>query len=317
MTQAFTDAQTAFPFVIAQGRNIESQIYSRRYPTYEYAPIVPVVTEGNEWAIGTTFMTMDTTGRAKFVSGKGTDIPFVSHSHDQASHDFAQLALGWEWTMEEINQAALYNIPLSATLALAASDGIDRFLYNQAMAGTDEDGVSEKGWTGFVNSPLVQRFDAPVDIEAATPARAAAIVNDALDAVRTNSNEVETADTIALPPRVLRKWATQSQGTGDGTLNVLEYIRANNIYSSENSNAPLRIVSTRALNGAGEDGADRLVAYRYDREVLRFHLPMPKRVIAPRQASLQGFEQAVMARTGGTEIRLPGAMAYIDIPQPA
>lgn len=312
--QAFTDAQTAFPFVLAQGRNVEAQIYARRYPSYDYASIVPVVTEGNAWAIGTTFMTMDTTGRAKFVSGKGTDVPFVSHSHDQASHDFAQVMLGWEWTLEEVNQAALYNMPLSSTLAMAAGDGVDRFLYSQAMKGQDEDGVSEKGWTGFVNSPLVQRFDAVEGLDDMTPAQAAATVNDALSAVRTNSAEVETADTIALPPRVLRRWSTQSQGAGDGTLNVLEYIRRNNIYSAENSGAQLRIVSTRALNGAGNGGTDRIVAYRYDREVLRFHLPMPKRVIPPRQASLQGFEQAVMARTGGTEIRLPGAMAYVDIP---
>lgn len=312
--QAFKDAQTAFPFVIAQGRNIEAQIYARRYPSYDYASIVPVVTEGNEWAIGTTFMTTDTTGRAKFVSGKGTDVPFVSHSHDQASHDFAQVMLGWEWTMEEVNQAALYGIPLSATLALAAGDGVDRFLYAQAMKGQDEDGNSEKGWTGFVNDPTVQRFDADASSADATPAQAAAMVNDALDAVRTNSAEVETADTIALPPRLMRRWATQSQGAGDGTLNVLEYIRRNNIYTAENSGAQLRIVSTRALNGAGTGGADRIVAYRYDREVLRFHLPMPKRVIPARQASLQGFEQAVMARTGGVEIRLPGAMAYCDVP---
>lgn len=317
MNTPFTDAQTAFPFVLAQGRNIETAIYQRRYPSFDYASIVPVVTEGNEWAIGTTFMTMDITGRAKFVSGKGTDVPFVSHSHDQASHDFAQIMLGWEWTMEEVNQAALYNIPLSSTLAMGASDGVDRFLYSQAMSGTDEDGVSEKGWTGFVNDPNVQRFDAAVALEDMTPAQAAAAVNDTLSAVRTNSNEVETADTIALPPSVMRAWSTQSQGAGDGTLSVLEYIRRNNVYTAENNGAQLRIVTTRALTGAGEDGADRLVAYRYDREVLRFHLPMPKRVIPPRQASLQGFEQAVMARTGGTEIRLPGAMAYLDIPQPA
>jgi hypothetical protein len=55
-----------------------------------------------------------------------------------------------------------------------------------------------------------------------------------------------------------------------------------------------------------------MVVYRKDQDVLRFHLPMPRRVLQPRQKSLMGYEQGAIARTGGIEIRLPGAMAYID-----
>ncbi len=49
-----------------------------------------------------------------------------------------------------------------------------------------------------------------------------------------------------------------------------------------------------------------------DSEVLRFHLPMPPRVLQPRQKSIMGFETGIIARTGGTEWRLPGAAAYCD-----
>src|SRR5690606_19190654 len=118
---AFADAQAAFPFVLAQGRNIEARIYQRRYPTFNYAAHVPVVTEGNEWAIGTTFFTVDATGEAKFLSGAGTDMPFTSATRDQASHDFAMIGSGWEWNLEEVNQGALYGIPLNETKAMSAS----------------------------------------------------------------------------------------------------------------------------------------------------------------------------------------------------
>lgn len=307
MTKAFADAQAAYPFVLAQGRNIETQVYKRRYPSYAYGNIVPIVTEGQPWSIGTTFFTIDTVGQAKIISGKGTDIPFVASKRDQASTDFFMIGAGWEWTLEELNQAALYGIDLSGTDAMSASDAIERLLYSIFLRGS-----AEKRTTGFVNSPLVQRFDATQTAVAATPAQAAAMVNDLLSTVRTNSSEVEYADTIALPPAVLRVWATKSQGAGDGTLSVLENIRKNNIYTSENSGAELRIVSTRELATAGAGGTGRMVAYRYDREVLRGHLPLPRRVLDPRQASLMGYEQGVIARTGGTEIRLPGAMAYLD-----
>lgn len=46
MPQVFEDAQSAFPFVLAQGRNIETRIYTRRYPAFNYAASIPVVTEG-------------------------------------------------------------------------------------------------------------------------------------------------------------------------------------------------------------------------------------------------------------------------------
>jgi len=307
MEMPFADAQAAFPFVIAQGRNIETQVYKKRYPSYAYGDIVPIVTEGQPWAIGTTFFTVDTAGEAKIISGAGTDVPFVSSKRDQASSDFWMIGAGWRWTLEEINQASLYGIDLSATDAMSASDAIERRLYFTFMRGQ-----TEKRTTGFVNSAIVQTFTATQTAAAATPAQAYAMVNDLLSTVRTNSNETEWADTIAVPPSVLRKWATQSTGAGDGTLSVLEYIRRNNIYSSENSGAQLRIVSTRELANAGTGGTGRMVAYRYDKEVLRGHLPLPRRVLDPRQASLMGYEQGIIARTGGTEIRLPGAMAYLD-----
>lgn len=312
MNQPFADAQAAFPFVIAQGRTIETQVYKKRYPTFNYSDIVPIVTEGQPWAIGTTFFTVDTAGEAKIISGAGTDVPFVASKRDQASSDFWMIGAGWRWTLEEINQASLYGIDLAATDAMSASDAIERRLYFTFMRGQ-----TEKRVTGFVNSPLVQKFTATQTAQAATPAQAAAMVNDLLSTVRTNSNETEWADTIALPPSVMRRWSTQSQGAGDGTLNVLEYIRRNNIYSSENNGAQLRIVTTRELAAAGDGGTGRMVAYRYDRDVLRGHLPLPRRVLDPRQASLMGYEQGIIARTGGTEIRLPGAMAYLDGVSPA
>ncbi len=78
--QPFADAQAAFPFVIQQGRNVEQRIYTKRYPTFNYGAHVPVVTEGNEWAIGTMFFTVDVAGEAKFISGAGNDLPFSSAS---------------------------------------------------------------------------------------------------------------------------------------------------------------------------------------------------------------------------------------------
>lgn len=311
--QAFADAQAAMPFVIAQGRNIETRIYQRRYPTYNYGLHVPVVTEGNAWAIGTTFFTVDTAGEAKFLSGAGTDMPFNQATKDMASHDFAMIGSGWEWNLEEVNQAALYNLDLNATKALSASDKVERLLNSVAMIGS-----TEKNWTGLINNPNVSRADVAANgtgsstfWSSKTSAQIVDDMNALLSGIRENTSEVEWADTLRLPPEAFRLIASKEYGSGNGTLTILEYFRKNNIYTAE-TGQPLDIQPLRELATASQDGGGRMIAYRKDEEVLKFHLPMPRRVLQPRQKSIMGFETGIIARTGGTEIRLPGAVAYGD-----
>lgn len=309
MRQAFTDAQAALPFVMAQGRNVEAKIYRKRYPTFNYAQVVPVVTEGNQWAIGTTFFTIDSAGEAKFISGAGADMPFNKSVRDQASHDFAMIGSGWEWTLEEVNQSALYGINLPQTDAMSATDKIERKLNSIAMVG-----ATEKNWTGFTNNADVPRADVATPgtfWPAKTVDQILADVDEVLTRVRSQTEEVEWADTLALPPAAFRTAATRRLGAGDGTITVLDYLRKNNVYTAE-TNQQLTIIPVRELATASQDGGGRMVAYRRDEEVLRFHLPMPRTVLQPRQKSLMGFETGIIARTGGTEIRLPKAMAYAD-----
>lgn len=303
----FADAQSAFPFVVAQGRNIETTIYAKKYPATDYASVIPVVTEGQAWAIGTTFFTVDTAGQAKFLSGAGADIPFTSMQRDQASHDFAMIGAGWEWNLEEVNQAVLYGIPLSDTKAAGASRAIETKLYDIAMTGS-----TEKNWLGFANqSSAVSRADVAADgtssstfWSAKTAAQILRDLNNALWVVRNQSGLVERADTIAIPPEAMQHIATTYVGTEGNSPTVLQQFR--------NGNPTVSVIEVPALATASNDGGGRMVAYRRDLEVLRFHLPMPRQVLQPRQKSIMGFETGIIARTGGTEVRLPGAMAYLD-----
>ncbi|MDF2643143.1 MAG: hypothetical protein K0R45_2416, partial [Pseudomonas sp.] len=248
-----------------------------------------------------------------FLSGSGTDMPFNSATHDQASHDFAMIGSGWEWNLEEVNQAQLYGINLSGTKADSAADKVERLLNSIAFVGS-----TEKRWTGLLNDGNVSRVDAASTGTGSstfwpnkTPDQILDDVNGVLGSIRTNTGEVEWADTLRLPPDAFRHIATRRMGAGDGFMTVLDYLRKNNIYTAE-TGQPLDIAPLREARNASADGGGRLVAYRKDPEVVRFHLPMPRRVLAPRQKSIMGFETGIIARTGGTEIRLPGAVAYLD-----
>lgn len=309
----FADAQAALPFAIGQARNIEERVYARKYPASDYAAHIPVVTEGPEWAIGTTFFTVDTVGEAKFISAAANDMPMNAVLRDLGSQDFALIGSGWEWTIEEINQAAFYGVDLPDTKAVGAGEKVERLLHRIAMAGS-----TEKNWTGFVNDPRVSRVDVATTGVGGSRLWSLKLANNVLwdmnsllTSIRDNSGEVEWADTIRLPPLAFNMLSLRTLGAPNYDTSMLDYFRKANVYTAETGN-PLDIRPLRELANAGSGGTGRMIAYRRDPEVVRFHLPMPRRTLEPRAKSLMAFETGTIARTGGTEVRLPIAMAYAD-----
>jgi hypothetical protein len=313
MPNFLSDEQSAFAFVTAQGRNIETAIYKRRYPTVNYAEHVPVVTEGNSWAIGTQFRVSDSTGQAKIISGKAKDMPFGKTTRSLATHDFFMIGAGWEWSLEETEQGMLYNVNVTQDDAMGAADNVERLLYDIAITGSDERNID-----GLINSSLVANADAAATGSGSSTFWANKTVdqiltdwNTGLSTVRTQSNEVEWADTVRLPPEAFRFIATKRLGTDGSMGTLLEYIQKNNIYTAETGQA-LNIAPLRDLANIADGERGRAVFYRRDPQVLRFHLPMPRRVLPVHRVGLMHYQQGVIARTGGTEIRLPGAMFYLD-----
>lgn len=313
MPQFLSDEQAAYGFVTAQGRNIETAIYKRRYPTFNYSDHLPVVTEGNPWAIGTQFRLADHTGAAKIISGKAKDMPFGKTTRSLATHDFFMIGAGWEWSLEETEQGMLYNVNVTQDDAMGAADDVERLLYDIAMVGSTEINI-----TGLVNDANVPSADAAATgsgsslfWSAKTVDNILADINTGLETVRTQSGEVEWADTVRLPPEAFRFIATKRLGTDGSMGTLLDYVQKNNIYTAE-SKQPLDIAPLRSLADAADGERGRAIFYRKDPQVLKFHLPMPRRVLPVHRVGLMAYQQGLIARTGGTEIRLPKAMFYLD-----
>lgn len=308
----FTDAQSALGFVMPAFYNIESTVYKRRYPSFDYASLIPVVTEGSEWARGTLFRSSDAAGKAEFLSGKGFDMPYADVTRDQFMKGFELAGIGYEWSLEELQVAALEGRQLGPEKGEAARAIAEQFLWTTAMVGQ-----AEKGWTGAINDPLVPATTAAATGTGSTSTWSTKTaeqilidINSALEGIVTSTQEVEMANTILLPFSRWNVLATKPIGdNSDKTIGA--FLRENNTYTAE-TGQPLTIRSLRALNTAGSGGTARMVAYRRDPEVLRFHLPMPHRFLPPFQKSSMTWEVAGILRTGGTEIRLPKAVSYID-----
>ena len=307
----FTDAQNALGIVTPSFYNVETTVYQTKYPSYDYASLIPVITEGNEWAMGTLFRIGDIAGVAEFLSGKGFDMPYADVSIDQKIHSFELAGIGYEWSLEEIQRAAMEGRNLGNEKAMAAKKVAEAKLYNVALTGD-----TEKSWTGLLNDANVAATDVAANGAGSstawsdkTPAQIITDVFDAITGVYTSTSEVEMPNTLLLPTVAYQGLSRPRSDSTEGS--VIDYIRKYNPYTQE-TGQPLLIRGIRALNAADPGGDGRAVLYNRSPDVVRFHLPMPHKFLPPFQKSSMTWEVGGIMRTGGTEVRLPGAMTYLD-----
>jgi hypothetical protein len=311
MNHKLSDAQV-LGVITPSFYNVERTVYAKRYPSYDYAALVPVLTEGNEWARGTMFYTSDIAGKAEWLAGKGFDMPYADVSRGSSLTPFHMAGIGYEWSLEEVSVAAMEGRSLSSEKAEAAKRVAENKLWNVAMTGD-----TEKGMTGLLNDANVPTANAAATgsgstrtFSTKTPDNILADVNAIMAGVINSTLETELADTLLLPSSSVQYLASTRISTNSDTT-VLEFVRKNNAYSSQ-TGRDLTIRGLRTLETAGSGGTRRMLAYTRDPDIVRFHLPMPHKFLPPFQKGSVTWEIAGIMRTGGTEVRRPKAMSYVD-----
>ena len=98
LMSALMDAQVGRAFLTPQLHRIESEVYQRKYPSFDFNQFMFVDTSGDMWDVGTVFYSMDKAGRAEFLSGKGFDMPYADVNWNQHTHAFHLAGIGYEWT---------------------------------------------------------------------------------------------------------------------------------------------------------------------------------------------------------------------------
>jgi hypothetical protein len=304
------DAQNALGFIMPAFYNVERTVYALKYQSFDYASLIPVITEGNEWARGVTFRSSDIAGKAEFLSGKGFDIPYADVSLTQYLKGFELAGIGYEWTLEEISVASMEGRSLSSEKAEAARKISERMLYGIALTGS-----VEKNWKGLINDTNVTAADVAANGTGnvtwwaqKTGDQISDDINAGIEAIYTQTAGNELANTLLLPSGAMGVLGKRMPDTNE---TALTFIQRTNRYTAR-TGQPLLIRELFELNTADPGGDGRAVLYSRNPDVCRFHLPMPHRFLAPFAKSSMTWEVAGIMRTGGTEIRLPKAMLYMD-----
>lgn len=307
----FHDAQQAMGFIVPQTLRINTEIEETRYPSFDYSRLMFVNTDGDMWDIGSVFYSGDIAGAARFLSGKGFDMPYADVSttqHLQTNH-FA--GIGYEWSLQELQRAAKLGRALSSEKAEAARKVAESFIYGIAMRGT-----AEKNITGLINDANVPAANVPADGAGGLTTFASKDadlilrdVNAVLNAPFNATAETQRADTLLLPTT---RWQSLAETrVGDTTQTILKFLRENNSYTLE-TGQPLTIIGSRELEAAGAGGTARMMAYDNERGVVQMHLPGPHEFLPPFQKSSMTWEVAGIMNVGGVEFRRPKGAAYRD-----
>lgn len=307
----FADAQQAVGFLTPQLLRINTEVDMQKYPSFDYARLLPVNTDGDMWDAGSVFYSGDIAGKAEFMGGNAFDMPYADVSTTQFLQENRLAGIGYEWNRQELERAARMGRDLGSAKASAARKVAERFIYEVAVRGK-----TEKNWTGLINNASVPTANVANDgtgpsrlWTAKTPDLILRDINQVLNDVINNTKETEFPNRLMLPTTRLQY--INNTRIGDSGEFIGKLIRENNSYTAE-TGQPLQIIGSRELETAGDSGTARMVAYVASPDVVQLHLPGPHEFFEPYRKGAFVWEVPGLMNLGGVEVRRPKGLSYRD-----
>lgn len=300
------DAQAALGFVASQTTYIERQVNEIVYPDIQYPQLIPVDTSAPEWIKTVTYYSSDKVGKADWINGNADDIPLASTERSKFETNVHMAGIGYGYGLEEISQAQMLGINLTADDAIAARRAYEEMVDRVALLGD-----SSKGFSGLFAYPGVTAGSAVTGNWAtATADQILADVNTALTLQAQGTLFTSFSNSLLMPYSKFLLVATRKVNE-NGLESILTYLQKNNVYTAT-TGQPLMIRGLNGLDTAGAGGTARMISYRRDPSVLKMHIPMPHRFLPVYQAGPIRWEVPGIFRLGGVDIRRPAEVRYTD-----
>jgi hypothetical protein len=306
------DAQGALSFLSQRAAVIESEIFRTKYEDIQYPQLLSIDTTAGEYAKTIEFYSMDGTGQAKWFNHLSKDVPNADVNLTRHTHQIEMAAIGYRYTTEELGYASRLGISLDTERAARARRAYEEFIDDLVRVGD-----TSKGMTGLFNNGDVAAANVAADgtgssrlWTAKSPIQILRDINEALTSVYSVSKRVEMANTVLLPVDAYTYLATTPM-SADSNMTIMDWLMRGNVYTAT-TGQPLRIMAAGGLEDAGASGTGRMIVYRNTADVVKLHLPVPLRFLDPMRSGPMIYEVPGYFKTGGVEVRLPGAVRYRD-----
>lgn len=301
--EARTDAKYS-AFLSQQLEQVEAEVYRIEYPELKFRQLIPVDNGYNPGVETISFYEYDIFGQAKFISNYAQDLPTANIRGEKFSSNVESIGSSYYYSTQDLRAAAMARLPLSSELGQAAMKFIERKMDHAAALGQ-----SELGMIGFANHPNV-----PVDTASDNGSGSTHWEDKTADqilfdlhqlalAVWEETFELHTPNTIVMPTSLYGLIATKRIGVETGNTVLKMFLGMNEWVKN--------VYSWNRLETAGADGGPRVIAYDRDPKVAKVAIPMEAVQYEPERKSLT-YSVPMEARFGGTLIRTPLAMRYLD-----
>lgn len=278
---------------------IKSKTYDIKYAELKARKLIPVSSEADPGAEKIFYRQYDQTGLAKVIANYADDLPRADVKGKEFFAEVKTLADSYGYNYVEMQNAAFAGLPLEQKRSNAARRAIAQLENRIAFFGDTESNLG-----GFITNPNIGTATIP------DPGSGTEWVNKTSDQILSDMNlvansvvsgslGVEIPDTMLLPLEQYNLVSSQARSANSDTT-ILNYFLQNNPYVKQ-------VEWVNELDGAGTGGADVIMAYRRDPEVLTMEVPQDFQQL---ELQLHGLEYVIpcVERFAGVLIYYPLAI---------
>ncbi len=310
-------------FMLDQRAHIEKKIYQKRYPDFDFRQFIVTDTSAPELADSIARMREDFTGESDWKDMDSDDFPLVDTTIDAGSLQISEIKLGYKYGRTEVLRASQVGINLPDRRAMAANRRLEMDTTRRVLFGS-----KAKAAGGLFN--WAGKGEDQITVNTATLSIGAILDELSKRTIPTYQpiisffqqyvNQIELGDTNTLfrpsfcgvPTDAYRKLST-TVIPGFGGKSALQAVEETvgiklmpHFLLIKNKMQHKDVVSLKK---------DRLFFGSRNEDVAKFHLPMPKRLLNPYTPNGGAmWIQPMVQRTGLTEILIPKAFSYVDMP---
>lgn len=280
---------------------VKAKTYDVVYDAFKARRFIPVDTSAGPAADSIVYYQWDMFGMAKIVANYADDLPMADAISREFSTPVRSVGASYQYSIQDMRRAAKTGSQLDQRRANAARRSIEAKIDDVGALGD-----SAAGLTGFANNanvPLTPPITGgwSIGVTAANLALGDLheLVGDTFDAGRDMFNP----NTVILGSSAY-KYAVQTHMSVDNTTTVLNAFLRESPWITD-------MDVWHKLDTAGAGATTRAICYRRDPEVLTLEIPQDFEQFPPEARGL-AFVVATHARVGGTVIRYPLAVRYMD-----
>jgi hypothetical protein len=286
-------------------------IYENEKPALNFLDLIPIKSNVPLGARTITYRQTDVGGKATFIGPESQDLPRVNVNASEESVRYKMIGVAAVYSYEDMQEAMM----MASMPGASAGANLERDLIRAARRAIEEK-VNECAWygdkaagiVGLAQNPNILRSAAANALSGSTTAdQVLSVLNTGANAIPNETEQVEKADTLLLPPSAYQ-YASQQQRSVVSDTTTLKFWLDTNGYVS-NARLVRELSAVKMLAGGVETETTGAIFYRKDASILE--LPYSGIQALPVQQQGMKFIVPFIAKVGSLIVRRPRAIHLV------